>query len=377
MFMNSNTNNSIPDDDIEGVHLEASIADSRCDESIYPVAEVRIEKAQFSILHLYNLYTRRDELVIDPEYQRFHVWKDTQSSELIESILMGIPIPIMYLFEDRYGKKQVVDGRQRITSVLSFLNNELKLKGLKILKQFNNCKFSDLELKVQGTFEDYQLFFYIIQPPTPESIKYDIFDRVNRGGTQLNKQEMRNALYNGKATKLIKQISESEEFTNATGKGLSPQRMKDQYVVLRTLAFLLLKKSKLNTPDFIYRSDIDDFLAKFMIYLNKEVDDYTIDKYKYLYLSSLRKCYTILGENAFRFDSKNRMRPINMLLAEILIYLFSHDLHSIDERILKSSIINLKIELDESGSITSNIDSSNNVDLRFKLIDNLLEELLK
>lgn len=88
--------------------------------TIYPNAEVRVEKAQFSILHLRRLCVERKEIIISPDFQRNDVWKGRQASELIESILMGIPIPIMYLFEAKDGKKQVVDGRQRINTILSF-----------------------------------------------------------------------------------------------------------------------------------------------------------------------------------------------------------------------------------------------------------------
>ena len=138
--------------------------------TIYPNAEVRVEKAQFSILHLQTLCMKRKELVINPDFQRNDVWQQRQKSELIESILMGIPIPLMYLFEDKNGKKQVVDGRQRIGAILSFLEEGFKLNNLKILRQLNGAFFSDLDPKLQGVFEDYQLFFYIIQPPTPERV---------------------------------------------------------------------------------------------------------------------------------------------------------------------------------------------------------------
>ena len=95
------------------------------------------------------------------QFQRHDVWKQRQKSELIESILMGIPIPLMYLFEDKNGKKQVVDGRQRISAILDFLEGKFKLNNLRILKQFNGCCFADLDLKQQGVIEDFQLLFYI------------------------------------------------------------------------------------------------------------------------------------------------------------------------------------------------------------------------
>ncbi len=176
----------------------------------------------------------------------------------------------------RDGTKQVVDGRQRITALLDFLNNKFALKELNILRKLNGKFFKDLDLKLQGIFEDYQLFFYIIQPPTPERVKYDIFDRVNRGGTNLNSQEMRNALYRGMATDLIKEIAESKAFKKVTGHGISPKRMKDRYVALRAVAFYFYERQILIDPDtkqpLVYKSDIDDYLAKTMIFLNKYLD---------------------------------------------------------------------------------------------------------
>ena len=96
--------------------------DDKSSLSIYPNAEVRVEKVQFSVLHLKRLYEERKELILNPDFQRNEVWKGKQRSELIESMLMGIPIPIMYLFEAPDGHKQVVDGRQRITTIIDFVS---------------------------------------------------------------------------------------------------------------------------------------------------------------------------------------------------------------------------------------------------------------
>jgi hypothetical protein len=98
----------------------------------------------------------------------------------------------------------------------------------------------------------------MIQPPTPERVKYDIFDRVNRGGTRLNNQEMRNALYGGKVTKLLKELSESDAFLKATERGVSSTRMKDQYIILRTLAFLLWLNGDLKVINFAVEQNNDE-----------------------------------------------------------------------------------------------------------------------
>lgn len=353
---------------------------------VYPNAEVRVTRAQYSTLHIKRLVEDRKELIIDPDFQRGNVWAKKQGAELVESILMGIPIPVMYLFEMRDGKKQVVDGRQRISAILDFLNDKLVLKDLKILPEYNDCKFSDLDAKMQGIFEDSQMYFYIIQPPTPERVKYDIFDRVNRGGTRLTNQEMRNALYRGKSTRLISELSKAEEFLRATGHGISPKRKKDNYVVLRTISFYLLYKKadvvlKQNGEAIEYKSDIDDFLAKMMIFINEKASDELIADCRTMFLRAMNNSYRIMGEDAYRFaayedeSGKSRKRPINMPLFEMLAYVFSDDCVTNNSQITRDAINKFKDTYDYQKMLMSNVDSSTNVSERFSTAKKLLEQI--
>ena len=353
---------------------------------VYPNAEVRVTRAQYSTLHIKRLVEDRKELIIDPDFQRGNVWAKKQGAELVESILMGIPIPVMYLFEMRDGKKQVVDGRQRISAILDFLNDKLVLKDLKILPEYNDCKFSDLDAKMQGIFEDSQMYFYIIQPPTPERVKYDIFDRVNRGGTRLTNQEMRNALYRGKSTRLISELSKTEEFLRATGHGISPKRKKDNYVVLRTISFYLLYRKadvvlKQNGEAIEYKSDIDDFLAKMMIFINEKASDELIADCRTMFLRAMNNSYRIMGEDAYRFaayedeSGKSRKRPINMPLFEMLAYIFSDDCVTNNSQITRDAINKFKDTYDYQKMLISNVDSSTNVSERFSTAKKLLEQI--
>ena len=353
---------------------------------VYPNAEVRVTRAQYSTLHIKRLVEDRKELVIDPDFQRGNVWAKKQGAELVESILMGIPIPVMYLFEMRDGKKQVVDGRQRISAILDFLNDKLVLKDLKILPKYNDCRFSDLDAKMQGIFEDSQMYFYIIQPPTPERVKYDIFDRVNRGGTRLTNQEMRNALYRGKSTRLISELSKTEEFLKATGHGISPKRKKDHYVILRTISFYLFyKKSDIvleqNGETIEYKSDIDDFLAKMMVFINEKASEELIDDCRTKFLRAMNNSYSIMGEDAYRFaayedeNGKSRKRPINMPLFEMLVYVFSDDCVAKNTQITRKAIKKFKDSYDYQKMLMSNVDSSTNVLERFSTANKLLEQI--
>jgi hypothetical protein len=372
-------------EDLKEEKLEGEVdEENSSSDEVYP-AEVRVNRAQFSCSHVKILVEKRHELEISPEFQRNNVWKSSQMSELVESILMGIPIPVIYLFEDRDGNKQIVDGKQRITTIIDFQDDKFTLNGLHVMPSFNGKKFSTLPPKMRGAFEDYQLSFYIIQPPTPERVKYDIFDRVNRGGTQLTHQEMREALYMGKATEMLKYLRmENGSFLKATGNSIPEKRKKDTYLILRSVSFMLLwgfseRVKKLNNgKDISYKSDIDDFLASTMIFLNNKADDGLIKDLEHRFLSSMDYIYDIMGSDGFRFahEKGSSRRPVSMPLFETLTYVFSFPVVNKNPLRTKQIVSNKKKDWDMSGSFNgSNVDSVTKVVERKELIDEILNEL--
>ncbi|MGG0153653.1 DUF262 domain-containing protein [Bacillus mycoides] len=313
-------------------------------EVVYPHAEIKVERDQYPIFQLFRKY-QKNQIVLDPEFQREDVWNPAQKSELIESVLMGIPLPVFYLNESKDGKLIVVDGRQRLTTFFAFLNNEFKLQKLRILPQINGLKFDELESKYQADIEDFQLIAQIIKPPTPDRIKFDIFDRVNRGGTPLNNQEMRNALYQGQSTSLLKELALSSEFEKATRNSIKSDRMKDRYLILRAISFDLWYKDRLkdaNNQPIVYRNDIDEFLGKSMDFLNKCSEE-TIWVIKGNFLNSMVCNHIVLGEEAFRrLRTNGRTQPINMILFEALTILMMN--FSQEECLRNKNMIRNKIE---------------------------------
>lgn len=364
-------------DILEGENIETTSSN----ESVYP-AEVRVNREQYACSHIKTLVEKRHEVELSPEFQRENVWENKKKCELVESILMGIPIPVIYLFENKDGIKQVVDGKQRISTIIEFQNNKFTLKHLKILPNLNDKKFLDLPLKLQAKFEDYQLFCYIIQPPTPERIKYDIFDRVNRAGTLITHQEMREALYRGEATTILEQLSCSPEFLNATDKGISHKRRKDNYVILRSIAFLLMYNKheeilKLNGSEIEYKSDIDDFLAKIMIFLNEKANQQIIDYCTNSFLSAMKRTTKIMGKDAFRLPQKGKSkRPINMPLFETIVYILADKKSEKNPQLTRNLINNLKERWDKDESfLKSNTDSTLKINDRFSEAKKILEQL--
>ena len=150
---------------------------------------LKIDKAHFSLYELKRKYERGEEILLSPDFQRGNVWTaDRQKSALIESVLMGLPIPLFYFFENKQGGLEVIDGRQRITTFLDFFDNKFALTYLDYLPSLSTKYFKDLPPRLQAKIEDYQIQITIIQPPTPEQVKFDIFERINSAGTPLTAQ---------------------------------------------------------------------------------------------------------------------------------------------------------------------------------------------
>ena len=355
-------------------------------QCIYPASKIKIDRVQFSIFELKRRYDR-GLICLDPDFQRNFVWKQKQKSELIESVIMGIPLPLIYLAETMEGNLIIVDGRQRLTTFFFFFDNKFALNGLKILPDLNGCRFSDFEedkkkRKFATDIEDFQLVIQIIKYPTPDRVRFDIFDRVNRGGTPLNNQEMRNALYQGKSTRLLSSLAESEQFQNATGKSISPTHMKDRYIILRAVSFWMWREGKLKNSDgeeIKYRSDIEEFLGYAMEQLNR-ASDQEIATIQEIFLEEMLVIYDILGEDAFRIPTENKKRrPVSMILFESLFYVFRlimKDSEGLDPSDITKAVQEIMEDSVFLEALTYNVDSAVHVEERFRVVTQKYKELL-
>lgn len=256
-----------------------------------------------------------------------------------------------------------------ISAVIEFLQDRFALSSLKVIRNINGKRFTELTPLQRRKIEDYQIDICTIQPPTPEQIKFNVFDRVNRGGTKLNSQEMRNALYQGAATRLIDDLSALEIFKKATAHSVSPERMKDKYIILRFIAFYLafyLEQNRLG--GLRYKGSIDEFLAEAMAFLNTASDTGLIGELRLIFTRAMQFACGY-GEDVFRFANKTEgvKRPINMALFESLTYLFAlcGDYGEGAKTPTKEEIEALKKEFEESGKFHSGSDSTPNVEYRF------------
>lgn len=360
------------------------------EENVYPMKTIKVDKGFYTAYELKRKHDKKPSLVIlDSDFQRKGVWSPKQKRELIESVLMGLPLPIFYFNEDKKGRLIVVDGRQRLTALFEFLAGDFHLGNLKILDQFDKLYFNDLDPILQSKIEDYQIMAHVIQPPTPDRIKFDIFDRVNRAGTQLNKQEIRNALYQGNATKLLEELCDTTEFKDATEKTfLTDKRMKDRYLILRFISFYLYFNKKIMVKDensqyttYQYSGDIDELLGLTMDYLNS-LDEKGIEEIKHITLKSLNQILYYMPNNAFRLvdmseDGKLKRYPININIFENIMFamtLLPYQDKSIKD-IVHKKFSEMKSSVEFRGLITNHRDSDIKVSARYNMIQKIVRDI--
>lgn len=196
----------------------------------------------------YNLSALADlikdrSIDLSPEYQRRFRWDELKQSKLIESFLMNVPVPPVFLNEDNYGEYSVIDGKQRLNAISEFFKGKLPLKGLKVFKEINGKTYDELPLQLQTVLRTRPTMrAIIILRQSDKDIKYVVFQRLNTGGVQLNPQEIRNSTFPGSLNNMILDLSIYKKFHALLGiknkeKSAIYKEMRDAELVLRYLAF--------------------------------------------------------------------------------------------------------------------------------------------
>ncbi|MDG1911462.1 MAG: DUF262 domain-containing protein, partial [Flavobacteriaceae bacterium] len=238
------------------------------------------------------------DLELQPQYQRKYVASPKIASKLIESILMDVPIPVIYLAEENDGSYSVIDGQQRLTSFISFINGKypdgdlFKLTGLKVLKELNRKQFSDIDKEFQNKIRKTTLHTIIIKKESNDDVKFEIFERLNTGSIKLNEDEIRNTVYRGKYINLLSELEENETFHELVKKDNFKNRMIYRGLILRF--FALSEKSYLNSVP-----SMKQFCNK-ELRDNRNLSDEKIKEYKSRFLDSLDMVKVVFGENSFR-----------------------------------------------------------------------------
>lgn len=320
-----------------------------------------------------------EEINLDTDFQRKRsLWSDSVKSQLIESLMIQLPIPPMYFDGHDPNRWQVIDGLQRLCTLKEFLiDKKWKLKDLEYLPDYNNCSMEDLPRIYQRRIEEGQMAFYLILPETPEDVKYSLFKRINTPGLTLEPQEIRHALYQGKATRLLQELAENDTFVKATDGDISSKRMQDREIVLRYLALRYLGVE-------VYKEgNVDNYLNKAMKFINDQTDEF-IDECKKTYFSALECMFSVFGKYAFRKISKIRpsdKKPFNTALFESWMNGVSLLNGKEQERLIKNKeqLKELYIEeLDKKSSFYNDIGSGKYRSLirRNETIKKMIQEVL-
>ena len=255
----------------------------------YPIDTLLIRTESRTVFDILRRI-EKGSFVMDPDFQRDFIWSEDVQSKLIESVLMRIPLPVFYLAEDDDGRMIIVDGLQRLSTFQRFHKGDLHLK-LPSQKELHGKRFSEIAPKLQNRVEDCNLTLYIIDAKVPNRARLDIFERVN-SGVPLTRQQMRNCLYMGPATRFLREEAGTNIFLQATGRSLRTSTMRDREFVNRFCAFQLLSLDD-------YRGDMDVFLARVLTKMNKLPKE-ALEQLSVQFRTSLANNYGVFGKHTFR-----------------------------------------------------------------------------
>ena len=303
------------DDDGEGV--DEDVEDEKRYNGVEPPItkpfDPRLVDIIIQPINVSNLIDRMayDAIDLQPDFQRANdLWDEVKQSRLIESLIIRIPLPTFYFDSIDDDKWVVVDGLQRLSSISRFaVTKELRLTGLEYLSEYEGKGYDEIPIQIKRRIREAPINAYLIKGDTPTNVRTSIFTRINTGGVTLTSAEIRNSVYRGPVSNLLKELAHSDEFVEAVRGKVSPRRMLDREFVNRFLAFYLLGIDE-------YAGNLDEFLTAVLEWLTKQ-DPSTLKRHGKAFLVSMRRCRHLFGDIAFRkINSDKRYGAINKPLFE-------------------------------------------------------------
>ncbi len=365
----------------EGTQVETELeldsdAIEDLDQSVGPwnPEQIRVNTKQFSLRNVLDMI-EESSIELAPDFQRGQVWKPRQKSRLVESVLLQIPLPAFYFAEDTDGNMRVVDGLQRLSTIRDFVRGDetrgFALHDLEYL-ELAGKRFSELPAPLKRRIHNAQITVHVIDPTTPSGIMYDIFRRINTGGTPLNAQEIRHCMSRPRSRDILKRMAALPEFNQATNSLGGHIRMNDREMALRFAAFHLLGVS-----GYAQDPSMDSFLQRTTALLDdpQRVGDDMIEGLLAAFRSGMSNAYLVFGAHTFRKwpEGDERRNPVNRALLETWGVTLA-DLDADDLKLRKSQIIGAARELMTSDleyleSITSSTSGLRRVRYRFSVTE--------
>ena len=262
------------------------------------------DKKDFPLSLIKEMFDDGD-IIPQPDYQRDYVMDVKIASRLIESVLLNIPIPTVYLCEELDGRFSIIDGQQRMTSFVKYLKNEFALKGLEELSELNGKRFSELEKTLQRTLKSCALNSIILTKESQE-LKYEIFARLNQGSIRLKPQELRNCIYRGTLNNMIEEIAKNNRYLNDLFLENNKRKNYQEYI----LRFFALR----NFND--YSSSMTKTMNNFMI-KHQNADEQEIKEFKELYNRTIDIIKQVFGSTAFCAYDRQKNQFMNKFSGSI------------------------------------------------------------
>ena len=283
----------------------------------YKKGEVRIitEQARYPLNTIVNM-VKSDDYILNPEFQRRHRWDVTRKSRLIESFIMNVPIPPIFLYETEYSVYEVMDGLQRLTAISQFYEDGFALQDLVEWKDLNGLKYSQLPEQIKKGVDRRHISSIILLQETAKTeseanrLKQLVFERINSGGVKLKAQEIRNALFPGGLNHLTISLSRNNYFCKLwnipepdkeeleTGQPRQEviedkyfNDMSDTELVLRFFAYRQIDQWQGNTMEFF----LDEFLKKG----NEQFNPSVLNNLKELFNNTVEFAFNLFEEKAF------------------------------------------------------------------------------
>ena len=311
---------------IDTIHVTG--VEEEPDEAPYAaVAErkVVIQPYDYPVRTLIDLIVDGD-LRLDPDYQRQYRWEDDKASRFIESVILNIPVPVLYLAEETDGSFSMIDGQQRLTSLIRFMKPqelpsifphaellELVLSGLKVRPDLNGRRYSELDRSDRSAIAKRPVRCIVVLNESDSTLKFEVFERLNTGSASLTDQEVRNCIYRGTYNTLIKKLAANKRFIEmATLPDSDRNSMKHAELVLRFLAYGDL------TEKVEYSGSLSEYLNTHME-LNLEISAQRQKEIEDGFEKTIDTLYEALGPAvAFRKPS-DRNSPVTAAYAQNLI----------------------------------------------------------
>ncbi len=198
--------------------------------------QIDYDTKDYTIELLLTKFNREDFFI--PDYQRNFIWKDSNKTLFLESVFLGLPIPFMFFADTKEGKQEIIDGAQRMQTLVEFCNNNLKLSNLKKLTALEGFRFNDLSKSQQRKFLNNSIRIVILAEDTPDESRQDLFYRINTTGVKALPSEIRRGSYAGPFTDFIEKCATNELFVSLTPMNEDRAKRQERFeLVLRFFAF--------------------------------------------------------------------------------------------------------------------------------------------